>query len=68
MASVLIFFEYVLTFDEELRFIWRKKLTGAVGLFLANRYTTILSTIYYILITVVPATYGTALVSLVTFH
>ena len=34
----LIFFEYFLTFDQEVRLFWGKKLTGAVALFFANRY------------------------------
>ena len=61
---VLIFFEYSFTFDQEVRLFWGKKLTRAVVLFLANRYTTILYTIYYMLISFVPATFETAQASL----
>ena len=59
-TSVLIFFEYLLIFDQEVRLFWGKKLTGAVALFFVNRYTTILYTIYYMLTSLVPATWATA--------
>ena len=63
-TSALIFFEYLLTFDQELRLFWGKKLTGAVALFFINRYTTIIYTIYLMLIYLVPATWATAQVGL----
>ena len=60
----MLFFEYILTFDQEVRLFWGKKLTGAVALFFANRYTTIIYTIYLMLIYLVPATWATAQVGL----
>ena len=62
-TSALIFFEYIITFDQEVKLFWGKKSTSAMILFLANRYTTIAYTIYYILISLVPATFQTAQVS-----
>ena len=62
--TALIFLEYLLTFDQEVRLFWGKKLTGAVALFFANRYTTIIYTIYYMLFSLVPATLATAQVGL----
>ena len=59
-TSALIFFEYLITFDQEARLFRGKKLTGAVALFFVNRYTTIIYTIYYILTNMVPATWATA--------
>ena len=59
----MIFFEYLLTFDQEVRLFWGKKPTGAVALFFANRYATIIYTIYYMLVNVVPSTTATAKVS-----
>ena len=64
MTSGLIFFEYLLTFDQEVRLFWRKKFTGAVALFFANRYTTLTYTMYFMLINAVPAPWVTAQVSL----
>ena len=60
---VLIFFEYLITVDQEVTLFWGKRLTGAVTLFFANRYTTIIYTIYYILLTLVPAIVKTPQVS-----
>ena len=59
----LIFFEYLITVDQEVTLFWGKRLTGAVTLFFANRYTTIIYTIYYILLTLVPAIVKTPQVS-----
>ena len=64
ITPVLIFFEYVLTIDQEVRSFWGKKLTGAVALFFANRYTTIMYTIYLMLVYLIPATFNTVQVSL----
>ncbi|KAI9068729.1 hypothetical protein FKP32DRAFT_1671971 [Trametes sanguinea] len=38
----LIFHEYLITFDSEVRLIWRRKITGATILFFLNRYIMIL--------------------------
>ena len=62
--AALILSEYVFTIDQEVRLFWRKKWTGAVGLYMINRYTTIIYTIYYILIITVPVVSQTAQVSL----
>ena len=63
-TSALIFFEYLLTFDQEVRLFWGKKLTGAVALFFVNRYTTIIYIIYNMLCNLVPATWASAQVGL----
>ena len=67
-SLALIFFEYTLTFDQEVRLFWGKKLTGAVSLFFANRYATVIYTIYYTLIMVVPAAAATAQVGFRLFY
>ena len=64
MNSALIFFEYILTFPHEVKLFWGKKLTGAVALFFTNRYTTIIYTMYLMLINLVPTISGTAQVGL----
>ena len=38
MYPALIFYEYIITFGQEVELFWRGKLTGAVILFMANRY------------------------------
>ena len=67
-TSALIFFEYIITFDQEVKLFWGKKLTGAIGLFFANRYTTVVYTIYFMLTKLVPSTSATAHVGLPYFH
>ena len=67
-TSALIFFEYLLTLDQEVKLFWGKKLTGAIGLFFANRYTTVIYTIYFMLTKLVPSTSATAHVCLPYFH
>lgn len=34
----LIFYEYLATFPAEVRYFWRRRITGASLLFFANRY------------------------------
>ena len=63
-TAALIFLEYLLTFDQEVRLFWGKKLTGAVALFFVNRYTTIIYTIFDMLFCLVSATTATARVGL----
>ena len=41
VSEALVFFEYSLTISDEIRLFWGKKATGAVVLFLANRYLTL---------------------------
>ena len=60
----MIFFEYLLTFDQEVRLFWGKKFTGAVALFFSNRYTTIVYTIYATVVDLVPAPTATAQVGI----
>ncbi|OSD05849.1 hypothetical protein PYCCODRAFT_1465172 [Trametes coccinea BRFM310] len=40
---VLLAYEYLVTFDQEVRLIWMRKKTGATALFLAIRYYALLS-------------------------
>lgn len=37
---------YLLTFDKEVAYFWRRRPNGACMLFLANRYLTIIVSIY----------------------
>ncbi|EIW53063.1 uncharacterized protein TRAVEDRAFT_134700 [Trametes versicolor FP-101664 SS1] len=41
MVTAVIFYEYAITFDSEVRLIWRRKITGASILFF-NRYLLVL--------------------------
>ncbi|GJE96173.1 hypothetical protein PsYK624_123660 [Phanerochaete sordida] len=43
--TALVVYEYLLTFQDEIRMIWRRKWTGATALFVANRYLLIASII-----------------------
>ena len=36
--AALLSFEYVLTFDREVRLIWGRRITGATVIFVLNRY------------------------------
>ena len=56
----LILFEYVFNIDQEVKLFWGRKLTGAVVLFLVNRYTTLIYTVYYVLISLIPSALKTA--------
>ena len=40
--AAFVFYEHFLTFDVELEYFWTPKITGAVVLFLANRYLNII--------------------------
>ncbi|RDX52918.1 hypothetical protein OH76DRAFT_134940 [Lentinus brumalis] len=42
-ASVLLFYDYLLTLDKEAGLFWKKKISGASLLFLCNRYLTLLT-------------------------
>ncbi|RPD55658.1 hypothetical protein L227DRAFT_656701 [Lentinus tigrinus ALCF2SS1-6] len=44
-ASVLLFYDYILTFDKEVGLFW-KRISGASLLFLVNRYMTLLTQIF----------------------
>ena len=48
LSSALIFYEYSITFSDETRLFWTKKITGAVVLFFANRYITLAYNLYLI--------------------
>ena len=43
--SALIFYEYAITFNNEVRLIWRRRITAASVLFFLNRYIMILDNI-----------------------
>ena len=38
---VLFLYDYLITFEQEVRFIWGRKLTGANVIFILNRYPTL---------------------------
>ena len=41
--TVLLFYDYILTLDKEVRLFWKRKISGASLLFLFNRYLTVLT-------------------------
>ncbi|KIP02600.1 hypothetical protein PHLGIDRAFT_78912 [Phlebiopsis gigantea 11061_1 CR5-6] len=47
-SLALVVYEYAITVNQELTFIWKRKLTGATALFVANRYLSVLLTIIQI--------------------
>ncbi|OSD04337.1 hypothetical protein PYCCODRAFT_1466298 [Trametes coccinea BRFM310] len=47
-AFALIFYEYIITINREVAFIWNRKLTGATILFVLNRYLALLKYPIYI--------------------
>ncbi|RDB19736.1 hypothetical protein Hypma_013174 [Hypsizygus marmoreus] len=47
-AYVVLIFDHILTFSEEVEKIWKRKITGAAILFLINRYGTPLAVIIII--------------------
>ena len=40
-SPVVVLYEYIITVGAEVELFWRKKMTGAVALFLVNRYLTL---------------------------
>ncbi|TBU27604.1 hypothetical protein BD311DRAFT_778821 [Dichomitus squalens] len=44
--AALIFHEYLITFDSEVRLMWRRKITGASIIFFLNRYIMLLSQLF----------------------
>lgn len=45
-SAALLMWHYLLTFDKEVAYFWRRRPNGACMLFLANRYLTIIVSIY----------------------
>ncbi|EIW55679.1 uncharacterized protein TRAVEDRAFT_50170 [Trametes versicolor FP-101664 SS1] len=48
-ASALLIWHHLLTFDREVAFFWKRKFSGASGLFFANRYLILVYSIYNLL-------------------
>ena len=46
----MVFFDYFITFDQEVELFWHGKMTGATVLFLANRYLTLAYFVYSMLV------------------
>ena len=44
--TVLLFYDYILTFDKEVGLFWKKKISGASLLFFCNRYLTLLTQMF----------------------
>lgn len=42
ISTALLFYDYFLTLDREIRCVWRSKFSGVTVLFLLNRYVTLL--------------------------
>ena len=53
---MVVIYEYSLTIFSEIQLFWRGKLTGAVALFLANRYITLCLTLYELGLFLAPET------------
>ncbi|OJT13584.1 hypothetical protein TRAPUB_9865 [Trametes pubescens] len=43
--SAVVFYEYVISFDDEVRLVWRRKITGASVIFFLNRYLLVLQSV-----------------------
>ena len=39
---MLILYEHAITLDDEIEFMWKRKLSPVTGLFIANRYSALL--------------------------
>ena len=46
VAVALVAYEHLLTFDQALKVIWRRKWSGATLLFFLNRYLLLLTVIF----------------------
>lgn len=44
-ASVILFWDHILTSGDEVDHIWKRRFTGATALFLLNRYSTFIKTV-----------------------
>ena len=51
---MVVFFEYFITFGQEVDLFWRGKITGATVLFLANRYLSMILFGYMVVINSFP--------------
>lgn len=47
--AALLIWHHLLTFDREVAFFWKRKFSGASGLFFANRYLILVYSIYNLL-------------------
>ncbi len=45
MTAAVVFYEYVISFDDEVRLVWRRKITGASVIFFLNRYLLVLQSV-----------------------
>ncbi|RPD56564.1 hypothetical protein L226DRAFT_455382 [Lentinus tigrinus ALCF2SS1-7] len=43
--AIVIFYEYLITFDSEIRLVWSRRITGASVLFFLNRYIMLLQNV-----------------------
>ena len=53
-VTALVLYEYLLTHFSEIQLFWNGKFTGAVALFLANRYTTLVLILYQLALFLAP--------------
>ncbi|EKM57500.1 uncharacterized protein PHACADRAFT_26171 [Phanerochaete carnosa HHB-10118-sp] len=44
-SAVILFWDYIITFGDEINLVWRRKLTGATILFLLNRYASLIKNV-----------------------
>lgn len=45
VGTALCCYDYIITFDAEVRCIWRRKISGASVLFVLNRYATLVASL-----------------------
>ena len=43
----LLFYDYLLTFEQEVRYVWRHKFSGATVVFFVNRYCMLAYTVIF---------------------
>ena len=68
LTSALVLYDYLLTFDRELDFIWRRKWTGPSVLFVVNRYSALMLSLISALWLFVQEVWKTSRLSLIHFH
>ncbi|KAL4243441.1 hypothetical protein ABKN59_001179 [Abortiporus biennis] len=44
-AGGLLLYDYLLTLDEEIKYVWKRKKTGISILFILNRYTSLVNSL-----------------------
>ena len=45
MVAVLFLYDYLMTLEDEIRYVWSRKFTAASVLFMINRYVNLMITV-----------------------